>query len=106
MCDTRCRIPRPCPSAAMKAVGDSRDQEASAAMVSGMWRRFQDLVGVEYPVMQDGMGPSPTTYLAAAVSAAGGLGTVSCPSITNTSEEFLRKGFRGAIEHVASSTDR
>jgi enoyl-[acyl-carrier protein] reductase II len=83
--------------------GEFYDQEA---VVSGMWRRFQDLVGVEYPVMQDGMGPSPTTYLAAAVSAAGGLGTVSCPSIVNTSEDFLRKGFRDAIEHVASSTDR
>ena len=68
--------------------------------MSRMWRRFQDLVGVDYPVMQDGMGPSPTTHLAAAVSAAGGLGTVSCPSITNTSEEFLRKGFRSAIEYV------
>jgi len=74
--------------------------------VSTMWRRFQQLVGVEYPVMQDGMGPSPTTHLAAAVSAAGGLGTVSCPSITNTSEAFLRKGFRDAIEHVAATTDR
>lgn len=74
--------------------------------MSTMWRRFQQLVGVEYPVMQDGMGPSPTTHLAAAVSAAGGLGTVSCPSITNTSEAFLRKGFRDAIEHVAATTDR
>jgi NAD(P)H-dependent flavin oxidoreductase YrpB (nitropropane dioxygenase family) len=74
--------------------------------VSTMWRRFQQLVGVEFPVMQDGMGPSPTTHLAAAVSAAGGLGTVSCPSITNTSEAFLRKGFRDAIEHVAATTDQ
>ncbi|ORW20527.1 NAD(P)H-dependent flavin oxidoreductase [Mycobacterium palustre] len=71
-----------------------------------MWRRFQDMVGIEYPIMQDGMGPSPTTLLAAAVSAAGGLGTVSCPSIVNSSEQFLREGFRAAIEHVASSTDR
>lgn len=74
--------------------------------MSTMWRRFQDMVGVEYPIMQDGMGPSPTTHLAAAVSAAGGLGTVSCPSITNTSEKFLREGFRAAIEHVAGTTDR
>ncbi|MGJ3558270.1 hypothetical protein ACR6C2_02060 [Streptomyces sp. INA 01156] len=29
--------------------------------------------------MQDGMGPSPTTSLATAVSAAGGLGSVSTP---------------------------
>jgi enoyl-[acyl-carrier protein] reductase II len=71
-----------------------------------MWRRFQDLVGCEYPIVQDGMGPSPTTHLAVAVSAAGGLGTVSCPSITNTSEAFLRRGFRAAIEHVAANTDR
>jgi enoyl-[acyl-carrier protein] reductase II len=71
-----------------------------------MWGRFHDLVGVEYPIMQDGMGPSPTTELAAAVSAAGGLGTVSCPSIVNSSEAFLREGFRAAIEQVAASTDR
>jgi len=74
--------------------------------VSSRWRQFQDMVGVQYPIMQDGMGPSPTTHLAAAVSSAGGLGTVSCPSITNTSEEFLRQGFRAAIETVAARTDR
>jgi len=84
-------------------VADDPNQEVP---VSSMWRRFQDLVGLEFPIIQDGMGPSPTTHLAAAVSAAGGLGTVSCPSITNTSETFLRKGFRAAIEHVAASTDR
>ena len=74
--------------------------------MSARWRQFADLVGIEYPIMQDGMGPSPTTYLAAAVSAAGGLGTVSCPSITNTSEEFLRQGFRSAIEHIAGHIER
>jgi enoyl-[acyl-carrier protein] reductase II len=51
------------------------------------------------------MGPSPTTALAAAVSAAGGLGTVSSPSITNPSETFLRERFRGAIEQVAAAID-
>jgi enoyl-[acyl-carrier protein] reductase II len=71
-----------------------------------MWNRLQDLVGCEYPIVQDGMGPSPTTHLAVAVSSAGGLGTVSCPSITNSSEAFLRRGFRAAIEHVAANTDR
>lgn len=74
--------------------------------MSSMWRRFQNLVGTEHPIMQDGMGPSPTTQLAIAVSSAGGLGTVSCPSIVNSSEQFLREGFRAAIEQVAESTDR
>lgn len=74
--------------------------------MSSRWRQFQDMVGLEYPIMQDGMGPSPSTHVAAAVSAAGGLGTVSCPSITNTSERFLREGFRSAIEHVAATSGR
>ncbi len=71
-----------------------------------MWQRFQDLTGVQYPIVQDGMGPSPSTAVATAVSAAGGLGTVSCPSITNTSEQFLREGLRAEIEKVAAGTDR
>lgn len=73
--------------------------------MSSMWHRFQNLVGARFPIVQDGMGPSPTTALAAAVSSAGGLGTVSSPSITNPSESFLREKFRGAIEAVAAATD-
>jgi enoyl-[acyl-carrier protein] reductase II len=52
------------------------------------------------------MGPQPTTMVATAVCNAGGLGTVSCPSIVNSSEEFLRTKFREAIEYVAAHTDR
>ncbi len=71
-----------------------------------MWQRLQEMVGVEYPVMQDGMGPQPCTALAAAVSAAGGLGTLSSPSIVNTSETFLREHFRAAAEKVVATTDK
>lgn len=70
-----------------------------------MWRRLQDMVGVQFPVMQDGMGPQPCTALAAAVSEAGGLGTLSSPSIVNTSETFLRENLRAVAEKVAASTD-
>jgi NAD(P)H-dependent flavin oxidoreductase YrpB (nitropropane dioxygenase family) len=38
---------------------------------------FQDLFGTKYPIIQAGMGPYDTTYLAAAVSKAGGLGLIS-----------------------------
>ncbi|HEY2830961.1 MAG TPA: nitronate monooxygenase [Sporichthyaceae bacterium] len=74
--------------------------------MTAAWRRLQDLVGVEYPVMQDGMGPQPCTALAAAVSEAGGMGTLSSPSIVNTSETFLRENLRAAAEKVAASTDK
>ncbi|TYL55550.1 nitronate monooxygenase [Nocardioides sp. BGMRC 2183] len=50
--------------------------------------------------MQDGMGPSPTTSLAAAVSAAGGLGSVSTPGLL-TPEAELRKKLRDRMEQVA-----
>lgn len=73
--------------------------------MSSTWRRFQDLVGVRYPIVQDGMGPSPTTSLAAAVSSAGGLGTVTSPSITSNDERFLREKLRAACEQVAAGTD-
>jgi NAD(P)H-dependent flavin oxidoreductase YrpB (nitropropane dioxygenase family) len=74
--------------------------------VSTMWERFRDMVGIDHPIVQDGMGPSPTTALATAVSAAGGLGSVSSPSVTNPSESFLRDHLRKAIEQVAAATDR
>lgn len=70
------------------------------------WQRYRDLTGIDYPIVQDGMGPQPTTVLAAAVSNAGGLGTVSSPSIVETSESSLRTRFRAAIEYVAEHTDR
>src|SRR5882672_9237855 len=74
--------------------------------MTSAWQRYQEMTGIEYPIVQDGMGPQPTTMVATAVCNAGGLGTVSCPSIVNSSEDFLRNGFRGAIEYVAAHTDR
>lgn len=73
--------------------------------MSTMWSRYRDLLGIDHPIVQDGMGPQPTTMLATAVSDAGALGTVSSPSIVNTSERFLRDNFRAAIEYVAEHTD-
>jgi NAD(P)H-dependent flavin oxidoreductase YrpB (nitropropane dioxygenase family) len=74
--------------------------------VTSAWQRYQEMTGIEYPIVQDGMGPMPTTMVATAVSNAGGLGSVSCPSIVNTSEKYLRDGFRSAIEYLAAHTDR
>lgn len=66
---------------------------------------FTRLVGVEHPVMQEGLGPHKTVRLAAAVSNAGGLGTVSIPSIS----EEPSKGaaiLRGYIEEACQLTDK
>jgi NAD(P)H-dependent flavin oxidoreductase YrpB (nitropropane dioxygenase family) len=41
--------------------------------------RYTRLVGIRHPVVQEGMGPFNTARLAAAVTTAGGLGTVSVP---------------------------
>lgn len=76
------------------------------ASTTSMWQRYQEMTGIEHPIVQDGMGPQPTTMVATAVCNAGGLGTVSCPSIVNSSEDFLRDNFRSAIEYVAAHTDR
>jgi NAD(P)H-dependent flavin oxidoreductase YrpB (nitropropane dioxygenase family) len=46
-----------------------------------MKTRFTELVGIERPILQDGMGTYNTSRLAAAVSEAGGLGTVSMPAL-------------------------
>jgi hypothetical protein len=67
--------------------------------------RFTDLVGIEHPVLQEGLGPYKTVRLAAAVSNAGGLGTISIPGIT---EEPVRGAgiLRGYIEEACELTDR
>ncbi|MGE0502043.1 MAG: NAD(P)H-dependent flavin oxidoreductase [Rhizobiaceae bacterium] len=67
--------------------------------------RFTKLVGVDHPVMQEGLGPHKTVKLAAAVSNAGGLGTVSIPSIA----EEPGKGaaiLHGYIEEACALTDK
>lgn len=67
--------------------------------------RFTERVGVAHPVVQEGLGPYKTVRLAAAVSNAGGLGTVSIPGIT---EEPVRGAaiLRGYIEEACELTDR
>ena len=59
-------------------------------------------LGIRYPIIQDGMGPSPTTALAIAVSSAGGLGTVSTPGIMTPGPE-VRVLLREKIEEVAAA---
>lgn len=67
--------------------------------------KFTDLVGIEHPVVQDGMGPFKTARLAAAVSEAGGLGTISIPGLTLEPSE-ARRVMREHIEETASLTDK
>ncbi|GAA3522468.1 enoyl-[acyl-carrier-protein] reductase FabK [Amycolatopsis ultiminotia] len=67
--------------------------------------RYTRLVGIEHPIVQEGLGPFRTPKLAAAVSNAGGLGTVSMPGMPEDISEGART-FRAHIEECASLTDR
>lgn len=67
--------------------------------------RYTRLVGIDHPIVQEGLGPFRTPKLAAAVSNAGGLGTVSMPGMPADIEEGART-FRDHIEECASLTDR
>lgn len=64
------------------------------------WQRWCELTGVRHPVLQDGMGPGPTTHLAIAVSSAGGLGTVSVPSLSGDPAD-IRRVWAQRIRQVA-----
>lgn len=64
-----------------------------------------DMLGMRYPIIQDGMGPFSTAALAAAVSDAGGLGTVSIPGMLLGPAEAGRR-MRAEIDRTASGTDR
>src|SRR5207244_13516990 len=64
-----------------------------------------DLLGTRHPIIQDGMGPFSTAALAAAVSDAGGLGTVSIPGMLLEPAEAERL-MRAEIDRTASLTDR
>ena len=66
---------------------------------------YTRLVGIDHPVVQEGMGPFETATLAAAVSNAGGLGTVSVPGTSGDLHEAAGR-FRASIEKCASLTDR
>lgn len=65
--------------------------------------RFCELVGIEHPVVQEGLGPYRLVHLAAAVSNAGGLGTVSMPGMTDPDGA---KVLRASIEEACALTDR
>lgn len=65
--------------------------------------RYTDLVGIRHPVIQEGMGPFSTTRLAAAVSNAGGLGTVSVPG-TDSDLHAAAAELRRSIEDAATRT--
>lgn len=67
--------------------------------------RFTELVGITHPVVQEGLGPYKVVALAAAVSNAGGLGTISIPGISEEPAAGARK-LRGYIEEACSLTDR
>lgn len=73
--------------------------------MSPISNRFTRLVGVEHPIVQEGLGPFRTPKLAAAVSAAGGLGTVSMPGMPVDLARGARR-FREHIEECASLTDK
>ncbi len=67
--------------------------------------RFTQLFGIQHPVMQEGLGPYKTVHLAAAVSNAGGLGTVSIPGISEEPAIGAAK-LRGYIEDTCALTDK
>jgi len=67
------------------------------------WQTWCRLTGAEHPILQDGMGPGPTTHLAIAVSKAGGLGTVSVPSLSGHPDD-IRRVWNERIRLIAAST--
>lgn len=67
--------------------------------------RYTERVGIVHPIVQEGLGPFKTPKLAAAVSNAGGLGTVSMPGFPDD----LHAGadlFQSHIEECAALTDK
>ncbi|GAB3379357.1 NAD(P)H-dependent flavin oxidoreductase [Amycolatopsis echigonensis] len=67
--------------------------------------RYTQLAGIEHPIVQEGLGPFRTPKLAAAVSNAGGLGTVSMPGMPEDIAAGART-FREHIEECAGMTER
>jgi len=66
-----------------------------------MWsdRRLCDLLGIEHPIIQAPMAGSDTPALAAAVSNAGGLGSIGCAMMTP-------ERFRTIYAETAAATNR
>ncbi|MDB5971632.1 MAG: Nitronate monooxygenase [Hydrocarboniphaga sp.] len=67
--------------------------------------RYTRLVGIAHPIIQEGLGPFKTRRLAAAVSNAGGLGTVSMPGMPVDLAAGART-FRAHIEECAALTSQ
>jgi len=69
-----------------------------------------EILGIEYPIIQGGMGPLDTSNLAIAVSNAGGLGTVSIPGDHGYEKDaeklvgYLHKVKRGTEKNFAVNT--
>lgn len=87
----------------VRAFARVHDEEIN--FMSAIKTRFTDTLGIEYPVMQEGLGPYKTVHLAAAVSNAGGLGTVSIPGISEQPAAGAAK-LRGYIEQACELTDK
>ncbi|TGD37046.1 NAD(P)H-dependent flavin oxidoreductase [Brevibacterium aurantiacum] len=73
--------------------------------MSALSNRYTELVGIEYPIVQEGLGPFTTAKIAAAVSQAGGLGTISMPGMPEDLSEGMRT-LRSHIEQCAELTDK
>jgi alpha-methylacyl-CoA racemase len=66
--------------------------------------RYTRMIGITHPVVQEGMGPFNTARLAAAVSNAGGLGTVSVPG-TDGDLRAAGRLLRAYVDQCAQLTD-
>ncbi|WP_249011418.1 nitronate monooxygenase family protein [Conexibacter sp. DBS9H8] len=65
--------------------------------------RVTELLGIEHPIIQEGLGPYKTVQLAAAVTNAGGLGTISMPGMTAGAQGV--RDLRAYIEQACELTD-
>ncbi len=76
-------------------------------MMPALATRFTALAGIQYPIMQDGMGSGSFTtgHIAAAVSEAGGLGSVSVADLW-ADPSAAERVFRGQMDLVASTTKK
>jgi enoyl-[acyl-carrier protein] reductase II len=75
------------------------------AAESSLANRYTRMAGIDFPIVQEGMGPFNTASLAAAVSESGGLGTVSVPGTSGDLTVAARE-FRLHIEECAQLTTR